>query len=156
MDHVNIITVSISQAQLPKRMQVCCHWWKSRDSYQLIVCAVCFDVGCQPTNTSAVYIFSSALSREQEHRYFQVFCLQTASKLSGRFSSTLWQTLTLQTCMRNGAAIRQAIVAIGPLNFTLTTPSDSENESLNPSRRFAFQEYSHAISQIKQRLAGKG
>jgi hypothetical protein len=92
---------------------------------------------------------------EQEHRYFQIFCLQTAPKFIWHFLINPLVNLVLQTC-ETEPAIRHAIVAIGALNFTSSTPSDSENEPLNPSRRFAFQEYGHAISQIKQRLAGKG
>jgi hypothetical protein len=92
----------------------------------------------------------SKFGTEQESRYFQVFCTQTAHQLSGFFEKSLWESLVLQAC-ETETPLRHAVIALGALDTTSTTRRPKA--TVSPDRKFAFSEYGKAVSQIRQMVA---
>jgi Fungal specific transcription factor domain len=88
---------------------------------------------------------------DQEKRYFQVFSTQTASQLTGLFSSDVWTRLILQTCETH-PSIRHAIIAIGALDpKTWRSPAKTQEETSR--RQFAYHEYSLAIADMRRTIS---
>jgi hypothetical protein len=87
---------------------------------------------------------------EQEYRYFQRFCSETAIQLSGSFDTDLWQRVVLQTS-ETEPAIRHAVTAIGALNFKARAIGGDEADRLRCE--FAYRQYGLAIAGIRQRTA---
>lgn len=85
---------------------------------------------------------------EQEYRYFQRFCSETALQLSGSFETDLWQRVVLQAS-ETEPAIRHAITAIGALNFKSKMVGGDETDMLR--YEFAYREYGLAIAGIRKR-----
>jgi Fungal specific transcription factor domain len=87
---------------------------------------------------------------EPESRYFQIFCTQSSHQLSGFFEKPLWETLVLQAC-ETETPLRHAAIAIGALSTS--SSSRRPKGAISPDRKFAFSEYSKAVSQLRQKVA---
>ena len=105
-----------------------------------------------PSGLPRVCITPSRLrfGSEQESRYFHLFCTETAKKLAGFFEESLWQTIVLQSC-ETETPLRHAVIALGALGTT--SQSRRPKGVTTPDRKFAFKEYSKAVSQIRQMVA---
>jgi hypothetical protein len=105
-----------------------------------------------PSGLPQVYVTPSRLKfgTEQESRYFHIFCTKTAKQLASFFEETLWKTIVLQAC-ETETPLRHAVVALGALDprYACRRPTGL----ISPDRRFAFSEYSKAVSQIRQKVA---
>ncbi|KUJ12361.1 uncharacterized protein LY89DRAFT_688096 [Mollisia scopiformis] len=102
-----------------------------------------FNSRTQPLSSA---LFRQLFRNEQEYRYFNIFCTQTAPRISGHFSTKLWQTLILQTSQAE-ALIRHAVIALGALINKPTSSSPSLSR-----RQFAFHQYHLSISLLRSQM----
>lgn len=90
---------------------------------------------------------------EQECRYFNIFCDQTSIQLTGLFCLDLWKHLVLQVSAQT-PSIRYAVIALGALD-----PSSWKEHKQSPEealrRRFAYHEYSNAISDLRSSVSNR-
>ncbi|KAE9369404.1 hypothetical protein N431DRAFT_560236 [Stipitochalara longipes BDJ] len=104
-----------------------------------------------PSGLPQIYITPSRLKfgTEQESRYFHLFCTETAKQLTGFFEEHLWQTIVLQACEIE-TPLRHAVIALGALG---NSPLRRPKRAISLDRKFAFSEYSKAVSQIRHKVA---
>ncbi|KUJ17751.1 uncharacterized protein LY89DRAFT_669042 [Mollisia scopiformis] len=104
----------------------------------------------QPRNT----LFGS----EKEARYFRVFCDNVAIQLSGFYDLPLWNRLILQTAEQE-ESVRHGIISIGALQQTIDLRSQQDGRYIAPltaldeHHRFAIEQYSKAIKQMRDAVA---
>jgi hypothetical protein len=91
--------------------------------------------------------------------FFKHFCQETAPKLAGYFDSDIWCRLVLQGCEQDYSA-RHTAVAIAALDIhnravvQLRPSKRSITDGIaDSSRQFAFQQYGHAISNMRLSVA---
>ncbi|KAL2065237.1 hypothetical protein VTL71DRAFT_2906 [Oculimacula yallundae] len=107
-----------------------------------------------PERTLSTYHFDNP----QEYLSFQIFHERSMFQLVGTGSSDLWDRVVLQACEYEGS-IRNAVVAIGALSFTLDTNHTGEEQQLlgmvgiarknAEQHQFALQKYGRAIAQMR-------
>jgi hypothetical protein len=108
-----------------------------------------------PTPPSSVSSISrspspSLFKNDQEKRYFQLFSIQTATQLTGIFSTDLWKRLILQVCETH-PSVRHAVIALGALD-PKTWRSRAQTPDETRRRQFAYHEYSLAIADMRHTM----
>lgn len=97
---------------------------------------------------------------DQEARYFRLFCDKVAIQLSGFFDLPLWNRLILQTAEQE-EAVRHGIISIGALQQTIDLRNSQDSRYIAPfaaldeHHRFAVQEYSKAIKQMRNAISSQ-
>lgn len=97
---------------------------------------------------------------DQEARYFRLFCDKVAIQLTGFFDLPLWNRLILQTAERE-ESVRHGIISIGALQQTIDLRNSQDSRYIAPfaaldeHHRFAIQEYSKAIKQMRNAISTK-
>ncbi|CZR56336.1 uncharacterized protein PAC_06224 [Phialocephala subalpina] len=91
---------------------------------------------------------------DQEARYFRLFCDKVTIQLTGFFDLPLWNRLILQTAEQE-ESVRLGIISIGALQQTIDLRNSQDSRYIAPfaaldeHHRFAVQEYSKAIKQMR-------
>jgi hypothetical protein len=96
---------------------------------------------------------------EDERRYYQLFCDQTAFELGGYFPTDFWNRIVLQESLSE-PFIRHAVVTIGALTKTILDSKLSSSAMVVPPtthdqrhHEFALKQYNKAIVKLRHSLA---
>ena len=99
---------------------------------------------------------------EKGRSFYHLFVAKTADRLSGFFDNELWSRIILQAC-QSEPSIRHAVVAIGALDMTMMVVRDLESrhgdasserdEAVTKHHQFALQQYSKAITAMREAVA---
>lgn len=112
-----------------------------------------------PSSYSPTYPIQST---EEESRYFQYFCEQTAYELSGYFENSFWTQTIIQES-HSIAPIRHAVIAIAALYKGLEAPLTGTELKVNilqqidkKHEEFAFLQHLKAIQALNQYISTSG